>query len=119
MMPLDPQSPQPPEHVSSPLEAQILRSYRPVPFTVVTITDSFWEPRIRVNREQTLPHVYRLCRETGRVEAFTLDWKPDVEPVPHIFWVSDVAKWVEAASYSLATTLIQHLMPCLMRPSIS
>src|SRR6266581_4363933 len=103
MMPLDPQSPQPPEHVSSPLEAQILRSYRPVPFTVVTITDSFWEPRIRVNREQTLPHVYRLCRETGRVEAFTLDWKPDVEPVPHIFWVSDVAKWVEAASYSLAT----------------
>jgi uncharacterized protein len=103
MMPLDPQSPQLPEHVSSPLEAQISRSYRPVPLTAVTITDAFWEPRIRVNREQTLPHIYRLCRETGRVEAFKLDWKPSVEPVPHIFWVSDVAKWVEAASYSLAT----------------
>jgi len=103
MMPLDPQSLQLPEHVSSPLEAQISRSYRPVPFTAVTITDSFWEPRIRVNREQTLPHIYRLCRETGRVEAFKLDWKPGVEPAPHIFWVSDVAKWVEAASYSLAT----------------
>lgn len=103
MMPLAPQSPQLPEHVSSLLEAQISRSYRPVPLTAVTITDSFWEPRIRVNREQTLPHVYRLCRETGRVEAFKLDWEPGVEPVPHIFWVSDVAKWIEAASYSLAT----------------
>ncbi len=102
-MPLDPQSPQPPEHVSSPLEAQISQSYRPVPLTAVTITDSFWEPRIRVNREQTLPHVYRLCKETGRIEAFKLDWKPGVEPVPHIFWVSDVAKWIEAASNSLAT----------------
>src|SRR5438874_7318676 len=26
-----------------------------------------------------------------------------MEPVPHIFWDSDVAKWLEAASYSLAT----------------
>jgi uncharacterized protein len=102
-MPLDPQSPQQPEHVSSPLEAQVSRSYRPVPLMAVTITDSFWEPRIRVNREQTLPHIYRLFTETGRVEAFKLDWKPGVEPVPHIFWVSDVAKWIEAASYSLAT----------------
>ncbi len=103
MMPLDPQSPQPPELVWSALEAQNSRSYRPVPLTAVTITDSFWEPHIRVNREQTLPHVYRLCKETGRIDAFKLDWKPGVEPVPHIFWVSDVAKWVEAASYSLAT----------------
>jgi len=46
--------------------------------------------------------VYRHCRETGRIDAFKLDWKPGVEPVPHIFWISDVAKWIEAASYSLA-----------------
>ncbi len=26
-----------------------------------------------------------------------------MEPTPHIFWDSDVAKWLEAASYSLAT----------------
>jgi DUF1680 family protein len=26
-----------------------------------------------------------------------------MEPVPHIFWDSDIAKWLEAASYSLAT----------------
>src|SRR5437016_3855538 len=103
MMPLSSQSPQPVEHASYAPEAQYWEPYKPVPFTAVVITDSFWEPRLRVNREQTLPHVYRLCRETGRIDAFKLDWKPGVEPVPHIFWVSDVAKWVEAASYSLAT----------------
>jgi uncharacterized protein len=101
-MPLSPQSPQPLEHTSSAPGAQVWGLYRPVPLTAVTIADSFWETRIRVNREQTLPHVYRLSRETGRIEAFKLDWKPGVEPVPHIFWVSDVAKWIEAASYSLA-----------------
>ncbi len=102
MMPLFPQPPQQPEHASPASEAQAWRPYRPVPFTAITIADSFWEPRIRVNREQTLPHVYRHCRETGRIDAFKLDWKPGVEPVPHIFWISDVAKWIEAASYSLA-----------------
>ncbi len=75
----------------------------PVPFTHVTIEDRFWAPRIRVNREKTLPHQYRQCKETGRIDAFRLDWTPGREPVPHIFWDSDVAKWVEAASCSLAT----------------
>jgi len=103
MMPLTPQNPQPPEHLSPPLEASTWQFYKPVPYTAVTIADSFWEPRIRVNREQTLLHVYRMCRETGRIDAFKLDWKPGMEPVPHIFWSSDVAKWIEAASYSLAT----------------
>ena len=42
------------------------------------------------------------CKETGRIDAFDLTWKPGDEPVPHYFWDSDVAKWIEAASYSLA-----------------
>jgi len=74
-----------------------------VPWKDVTIDDLFWATRLRANREHTLPHLYRFCQETGRLDAFRLDWKPGREPVPHIFWDSDVAKWLEAACYSLAT----------------
>jgi DUF1680 family protein len=77
--------------------------WRPVSFADVTIDDQFWAPRLRLNRERTIPFQYRQLRETGRLDALRLDWRPGQEPVPHIFWDSDVAKWIEAASYSLAT----------------
>jgi len=79
------------------------RRFRPLPHTQVTIADRFWAPRLEVNRRVTLAAEYRQCKQTGRIDAFRLDWQPGREPVPHIFWDSDVAKWVEAASYSLAT----------------
>ena len=56
-----------------------------------------------LNREHTLPLIYQICKETGRIDALRLNWKPGMEPTPHIFWDSDIAKWLEAASYSLAT----------------
>jgi hypothetical protein len=71
--------------------------------TQVSLDDEFWAPRMGANRERTLPAVYRHLKETGRIDAFRLDWRPGAEPVPHMFWDSDVAKWIEAASYSLAT----------------
>ncbi|MBS4200557.1 glycoside hydrolase family 127 protein [Bacillus sp. FJAT-49732] len=80
-----------------------LKKYKPLSFVDVKINDSFWAKRIEVNREQTIPFQYEQCKATGRIDAFKLDWKPGMEPVPHIFWESDVAKWIEAASYSLAT----------------
>ncbi|NLC58587.1 MAG: glycoside hydrolase family 127 protein [Armatimonadetes bacterium] len=79
------------------------RRFVPVPFTDVVIADRFWAPRMRVNRERTIAYQYAQCKETGRIDAFRLNWKPGDEPVPHIFWDSDVAKWIEAASYTLAT----------------
>src|SRR5450759_2365146 len=78
-------------------------TWMPVSWKNVTIDDEFWSPRLRVNREQSLPHIYQFCEQTGRIDALRLNWKPGMEPVPHIFWDSDVAKWLEAASYSLAT----------------
>src|SRR5579884_1286125 len=75
----------------------------PVSWKNVSIDDLFWSPRLRANRERTLPHIYRMCKETGRIGALRLDWKPGKLPVPHVFWDSDVAKWLEAACYSLAT----------------
>jgi len=77
--------------------------WQPVPFTDVTIDDQFWAPRLQLNRERTIPFQYKQLQETGRLDALRLEWRPGHEPVPHIFWESDVAKWIEAASYSLAT----------------
>src|SRR5438105_1588605 len=74
-----------------------------VNFSKVKIEDSFWAPRIRVNRENTLPVEYAQCRDTGRIAAAKLDWKEGQPNPPHIFFDSDVAKWIEAAGYSLAT----------------
>src|SRR5581483_1363793 len=78
-------------------------SWTPISWKEVSIDDSFWTPHLRVNRENTLPQVHEFCKETGRIDALRLNWKPGMEPIPHIFWDSDVAKWIEAASYSLGT----------------
>jgi hypothetical protein len=87
------------------------RRYTPASHTAVTIDDQFWAPRLRVNRERTIPHVYQQLKHTGRIDAFHPEWNP----LPEIrarqswggstvmFWDSDVAKWIEAAAYSLST----------------
>ena len=72
---------------------------QPAPLKAVTIEDRFWRERIRVNRETTIPIEYQQCLTTGRIEALTLARVPE----QHIFWDSDIAKWIEAAAYSLAT----------------
>lgn len=80
-----------------------MKTYTPISFTSVSIDDEFWSPRQKINRERTLPIEYQQCKDTGRIDAFRLDWKPGQPNVPHIFWDSDVAKWIEAVAYSLAT----------------
>jgi hypothetical protein len=79
------------------------RQLTPVPFTHVKLTDRFWRPRIEANRAATLPKEFEMCETTGRIAAFDLKWKKGDPNPPHIFWDSDVAKWIEAAAYSLAT----------------
>ena len=74
----------------------------PVPFTAVTIDDVFWTPRLEANRERTIPIEYDQCKMTGRIDALRLEWEPG-QKEPHFFCDSDVAKWIEAAAYSLAT----------------
>lgn len=76
----------------------------PVPFTAVLFSDPFWAPRIETNRAATIPHIYRKLEETGRISAFDLNFeRPVPSPIVLIFGDSDPAKWIEAASYSLAT----------------
>ncbi|MGI6374845.1 MAG: glycoside hydrolase family 127 protein [Anaerolineae bacterium] len=75
---------------------------RPVSLQQVDIEGGFWAQRLQVNREVTIPLEYQRCSETGRIDALKLQWKPGDPNPPHIFWDSDVAKWIEAAAYSLA-----------------
>ena len=84
------------------MSRRVRRKLRPVPFTKVEIDDAFWAPRIETNRTVTIPISYQQSKKTGRVDAFKLDWREGGEPVPHPYWDSDVAKWIEAAAYSLA-----------------
>jgi DUF1680 family protein len=82
----------------------VKRQLEPVPFTAVAFEDAFWAPRLEVNRTVTLPHIYRQCEATGRISAFDLNFqRPVPSPIVLIFGDSDPAKWLEAASYSLAT----------------
>ncbi|HTP10451.1 MAG TPA: beta-L-arabinofuranosidase domain-containing protein [Anaerolineae bacterium] len=82
----------------------IKRQLEPVPFTAVAFNDTFWAPRIEVNRTVTIPHVYQQCEATGCISAFDLNFqRPVPTPIILIFGDSDPAKWLEAASYSLAT----------------
>ena len=80
-----------------------MRTLTPVPHTQVTLNDSFWAPRIQRNRDVTIPHVRKMLAETGRIDALDLNWRLGMPNRPHHFWDSDNAKWIEAASLSLAT----------------
>ena len=77
-----------------------------LPIADVVVSDEFWSPRRETVRTRTIPHQEERLREGGQFEALLL--KPrshdddDRERFP-IFWESDVAKWIEAASYVLAS----------------
>jgi uncharacterized protein len=84
----------------------------PLPLAKVSIEDHFWSPRIAVNRDRGIEIQYRQLERVGAIEALDFSRPPPPLPIPlssHNFvtpvmwWDSDVAKWIEAASYSLAT----------------
>ena len=76
---------------------------RPIPLEHAVIDDSFWARRQEINRTATVPYLLRQLKKTGRIDALRLDWQPGQPNRPHQFWDSDVAKWLEAAAYSLST----------------
>jgi DUF1680 family protein len=83
---------------------------RPVPLTAVTLADAFWAPRRRINREVTLPAQHRYCEETGRMDNFRrAAGKKDVPFQGRYYNDSDVYKWLEAASWTLATDTDPHV----------
>ena len=74
---------------------------RNISFRQVDITDGFWRQKQELNRKTTIYSVWERFKETGRFEAFKFNWKEGMPNKPHIFWDSDVAKWLEAVAYIL------------------
>lgn len=70
-----------------------------VDFSQTKVTGGFWKQKQDMVRKTTIYAVYDRFVETGRFDAFKFDWKPGMPNQPHIFWDSDVAKWMEAAAY--------------------
>jgi uncharacterized protein len=103
-----PQKPGPTPPLTQNAAASAAR-FVPVSHPQITITSRFWSQRQQRNREDTLPHIYAQCDITGRLAAFQNQWPPELLErrtqgnITHLFWDSDVAKWIEAASASLAT----------------
>jgi len=76
---------------------------KPVSFTQVQITDSFWLPRMETNRRVTIPYAFEKCEETGRIDNFEKagELKPgEFEGIRYND--SDVYKIMEGAAYSLS-----------------
>lgn len=69
----------------------------------VRFTGGFWHDRLATNLTKAIPAAYQQCKATGRIDAFKLDWSEGKPTKPHYFWDSDVAKWVEAASYAVGS----------------
>jgi DUF1680 family protein len=81
----------------------MINKFEPVALRKVSIEGGFWGPRQATNRYITLPIEYQQCKTTGRIDAWRLVWKPGQPNPPHHFWDSDVAKWIEAAAYTLGS----------------
>jgi len=101
-----------------------LKKLEHVPWKQVKVTGGFWGSRMEINRNVTLRAEYEQCKKTGRIDSIKCIYDPSKDneditgtktidgiisdstrenkiPRPHHYWDSDVAKWVEAAAYSL------------------
>ena len=82
-----------------------------VPFTAVELHDGLWSARQKAVRERTVPFLHSQYEKNGLFEALNVDSPPGPLRIPFnnrpntavMYWDSDIAKWIEMASYTLAT----------------
>ncbi len=76
---------------------------QPVPFTRVHLSDHFWAPRLKINKEVTIPVAFRQSEKTGRIENFKIAGGLEKGSFcsKYSFDDSDVYKNIEGAAYSL------------------
>ena len=70
-------------------------------FSNVDLTSGYLFDKQELNRKTTIYSVYDRFYDTGRIGAFDFSWKEGDPKKPHVFWDSDVAKWMEGACYIL------------------
>ncbi|MDD5602946.1 MAG: glycoside hydrolase family 127 protein [Eubacteriales bacterium] len=68
----------------------------------VDIDEGFWSNKLDMISGTSIRAIRDSFKQTGRFGAFRQDWKEGEPNKPHIFWDSDVAKWIEATAYILA-----------------
>lgn len=78
---------------------------QPVPFTQVQVMDNFWKPKIRINKEVSIPYTFSQCQRTGRMDNFlrASGMMPVDTMTAFPFDDTDLYKTIEGASYSLQT----------------
>ena len=69
-----------------------------VPFEQTELTDGFWLDRYELNRRVSIENVRRRFEDSGRFDAMRFNFLKNGRR-PHIFFDSDVAKWMEAVAY--------------------
>ena len=72
-----------------------------IDFGNVRVTSGFWHEKQNMVKNVTIDSVYNRFLETGRFDALKCLWKDGAPNQPHIFWDSDVAKWIEGAACSM------------------
>jgi uncharacterized protein len=74
-----------------------------VPFTSVTLTDTFWLPRIQTNHTVTIPASFERCKTTGRIKNFEMAAARSGKfCTVYPFDDTDIYKTIEGASFSLS-----------------
>lgn len=73
-----------------------------VDFKNTKIRSGFWRVKQDMAKNSTVRAVYDRFYDTGRIEAMACNWREGMDKKPHVFWDSDVAKWLEGAAYILA-----------------
>lgn len=100
----------PVSHPPPPTTGHTERSNNPQSTYVQTV---FTGPSLLATRRETIARVtlqtqLGLLKRTGRYDCFKLQWHPVYDdhrfwPVPpHLFWDSDLGKWMEGAVYFLS-----------------
>ena len=95
-----------------------------IEFSDIQITGGYWKTRQDINSSVTLESVYERFQETHRFDALKCEWKNGEPNMPHIFWDSDIAKWIEGAAYILnskkdekITEIIENVIDCIIKNS--
>lgn len=87
---------------------------RPVSMSDVKLTDGFWSPRLDTLVNVTLPTMYTLLEETGRIDNFrVVSGRVKGSFKGMLFNDSDVYKWIEAAAWALVNRRNDQLIKVL------
>ncbi|MFL6354015.1 MAG: glycoside hydrolase family 127 protein [Bryobacteraceae bacterium] len=87
-------------YLDNSLNARLL----PVPVSAVRLGDGFWSARRKVTVERSLPTMLQLLEEHGIVDNFRrLSGRKNVPRKGPLYTDSDLYKWIEAASWAIAS----------------